>query len=233
VCPSLDRWRAPLEAALGPLGVPYAVDGQVRLGQTAYGHALLSLLRYAWLGAGRRELYAFMRSPYSGLSRAHVDFLEGRLRGRAIQAPERVEEETLKHRGQPLPFLDRLRAAPSLLEGVRCLARRMLESAHGLEAPPARLSGGPEAAGRARGLAQARRLARARGGRWRTRKRAHTTDRGRGGRTCRRPRPPPRADAALPDRLRPRPGGGKPAQAHRDLAVPRRGRPPPARGAKP
>src|SRR5205823_13663052 len=63
VCPSLDRSRAPLEAALGPLRVPYAVDGQVRLGQTAYGHALLSLLRYAWLGAGRRELDAFMRSP--------------------------------------------------------------------------------------------------------------------------------------------------------------------------
>src|SRR5581483_5358842 len=71
VCPSLERFRAVLE--------------------TAFGHALLSLLRYAWLGAGRPELYAFMRSPFSGLRREHVDFLEGRLRGRAVRSRERVE----------------------------------------------------------------------------------------------------------------------------------------------
>src|SRR5207247_11133555 len=31
VCPSLDRWQAPLETALGTLGVPPAVEGYVRL----------------------------------------------------------------------------------------------------------------------------------------------------------------------------------------------------------
>ena len=67
VCPSLDRVRAPLETAFGALGVPYALDGMLRLPQTPYGRAVLSLLRFAWLGGGRRDLFGFIRSPYSGL----------------------------------------------------------------------------------------------------------------------------------------------------------------------
>src|SRR5947208_13952675 len=47
VCPSLERWQAPLETALGTLGVPYALESYVRLDKTAYGQALLSLLRFA------------------------------------------------------------------------------------------------------------------------------------------------------------------------------------------
>ena len=61
VCPTLDRWQAPLETALGTLGVPYAFESYVRLDKTAYGQALLNLLRFAWLGGGRAELYAFLR----------------------------------------------------------------------------------------------------------------------------------------------------------------------------
>jgi ATP-dependent helicase/nuclease subunit B len=137
VCPSLERFRTALDTGFGALGVPYAVEGRVRLGQTAFGYALLSLLRYAWLGGGRAELYVFMRSPFSGLRRDHVDFLEGRLRGRAIHTPERVAEETLKLRGQGLPFLDALRSAPSVLDGVRALAGAMLGSAYGHDSPPA------------------------------------------------------------------------------------------------
>ena len=91
VCPSLDRVRAPLESAFGALGVPYALDATLRLPQSPFGRALLSLLRYAWLGGGRRDLFGFVRSPYSGLARAHADFLEGRLRGRGIRSPERLE----------------------------------------------------------------------------------------------------------------------------------------------
>src|SRR5205807_9631307 len=60
VCPSLDRWQAPLETALGTLGVPYALESYVRLNKTAYGQALLSLLRFAWLGGTRADLYAFL-----------------------------------------------------------------------------------------------------------------------------------------------------------------------------
>ena len=55
-------------SAFGALGVPYALDAALKSSQTPYGHALLSLLRYAWLGGGRRELFGFVRSPYSGLA---------------------------------------------------------------------------------------------------------------------------------------------------------------------
>jgi ATP-dependent helicase/DNAse subunit B len=136
-CPSLDRVRAPLEAAFGALGVPYALEGVLRLAQTSFGRALSSLLRFAWLGGGRRDLFGFVRSPFSGLTRSHADFLEGRLRGRGIRSPERIEAEIVKLRGQPLPVLDRLRVAPSPLAGVRELAGSMLRAAYGLDAPPA------------------------------------------------------------------------------------------------
>jgi PD-(D/E)XK nuclease superfamily protein len=135
VCPSLERWRAPLETALGTLGVPFAVEGAVPVRQTAYGQALLGLLRFEWIGGGRRELFTYLRSPFSGLARAHVDFLEGRLRGRAIR-DERVEEECVRLRGGALPGLELLRSARSALDGVRLLSRAMLRAAHGLEAPP-------------------------------------------------------------------------------------------------
>jgi ATP-dependent helicase/nuclease subunit B len=137
VCPTLDRWQAPLETALATLGVPYALESYVRLDKTAYGQALLNLLRYAWLGGGRTELYAFLRSPYSTLTRQNVDFLEGRLRGRAVSDPEQVEEETVRLRdGQPLPVLEALRSAPTPLEAVSALAASMLRAAYGVEAPP-------------------------------------------------------------------------------------------------
>ncbi len=136
VLPSVDRWRAPLETALGTLGVPYAVDGEVRLAQTPLGQALTSMLRFAWLGGTRRDLFTFLRSPFSGLERRAVDFVEGRLRGRAIQTPERVVEESEKLRGGPLPCLAELRDADDPVAAVRQLASRMLRSAYGLDGPP-------------------------------------------------------------------------------------------------
>jgi hypothetical protein len=137
VCPTLDRWQAPLETALGTLGVPYALESYIRLDKTAYGQALLSLLRFAWLGGGRADLYAFLRSPYSAFTRQNVDFLEGRLRGRAVDKPDKVEEETIRLRdGQPLPMLEALRSAPTPVDAVAGLAGSMLRAAYGLEAPP-------------------------------------------------------------------------------------------------
>jgi ATP-dependent helicase/nuclease subunit B len=136
VCPALERWRAPLETAFGSLGIPYAWEGPLRLAQTPLGHALLGLLRFAWLGGGRSDLFAFLRSPYSGLARPNSDFVEGRLRGRAISSPERVEEEVRALRSASIPPLDALRAAETPLAGVTALARSMLRAAHGLERPP-------------------------------------------------------------------------------------------------
>lgn len=137
ICPSPERWRAPLETVLGALGVPAAFESRARLGSTPLGHAALQLLRYVWLDGTRRELFVFLRSPYSGLGRSAVDFVEGRLRGRAIHTSSRVEEEAEKLREAPIPVLAELRAADSPIEGVRVLLRSMLRAAYGTEAPPA------------------------------------------------------------------------------------------------
>jgi len=134
VCPSLDRVRAPLETAFATAGVPYALEGRVRLGQIPFGHALLSALRFLWGTGERRDLFGFLRSPYSGLPRAHADYLEGRLRGLGVRTG--VEERAVALRGQALPVLDDVRAAVSPVEAVRALGRAMLRAAHGLEAPP-------------------------------------------------------------------------------------------------
>jgi len=136
VCESVDRWRAPLEAALTQLDVPYALEHQRRLGETPFGRALLSFLRFEWLGGGRADLFAFLRSPFSGLERRSVDFVEGRLRGRAVADRARVEEESEKLRGAPVPALVELRAASDPLTGARELLETMLRNAWGLESPP-------------------------------------------------------------------------------------------------
>jgi ATP-dependent helicase/DNAse subunit B len=135
VCPSLERLRTPLETVLGALGVPFSLEGTVPLGRTPFGHALVALARFAWLGGDRESLYGFLRSPYSGVARREVDFAEGRLRGNAIAGSSRVEEETEKLRGKPLPALERLRSEPPL-RALRELSAGMLENAHSLEEPP-------------------------------------------------------------------------------------------------
>ncbi|MES1248860.1 MAG: PD-(D/E)XK nuclease family protein, partial [Actinomycetota bacterium] len=136
VVPSVERMRAPLETALGTLGIHYSVDGELRLAQTPFGQALTSLVRFAWLGGSRRDLFTFLRSPFSGLERRSVDFVEGRLRGRAIAQPDRVLEESEKLRGGALPILDDLRAAPEPVEAIRALATKMLRNAYDPERPP-------------------------------------------------------------------------------------------------
>jgi ATP-dependent helicase/DNAse subunit B len=137
VAPNVEQWRTPLETVLGGLDIPYAVESRMRLSSTALGHALLHFLRYAWLDGSRRDLFAFLRSPYSGLARSSVDYVEGRLRGRAIHTPARVEEEAEKLREAPIPALAELRAADAPVPAVRALIRSMLRFAYGTEAPPA------------------------------------------------------------------------------------------------
>ncbi|HTR33649.1 MAG TPA: PD-(D/E)XK nuclease family protein [Gaiellaceae bacterium] len=137
VAPSAESLRGPLETVLGGLDVPYAIESRVRLGATPLGHALLQFLRYAWADAGRRELFAYLRSPYSGLARSSVDYVEGRLRGRAVHTPERVEEEAEKLREAPVPGLAELRAAERPVAAVQQLLRAMVRCAYGTEAPPA------------------------------------------------------------------------------------------------
>jgi hypothetical protein len=136
VCESPERWRAPLEAVFPGLGIPYELELPARLGETALGRALLSLLRFAWGDAGREELFVFLRSPYSGLERRAVDFVEGRLRGRAIAEPDRVVEESERLRGAPVPALAELRAGEEPVTVVRTVLHLLVRNAWGLESPP-------------------------------------------------------------------------------------------------
>ncbi|MEZ5101439.1 MAG: PD-(D/E)XK nuclease family protein [Thermoleophilia bacterium] len=136
VCPDVERVRKPLEVAFGALGVPYAIDGGPRLGRTPFGRALLGLLRFAWQDGTRGDLFAFLRSPYSGIARGRVDFVEGRLRGRGVTDPARVVEEAERLLGRPLASLQGLAAERGDVERVRALAGSMLRSAHGLARPP-------------------------------------------------------------------------------------------------
>ena len=141
VCPSLERARASLETAFAALGVPIAVENRPLLRSTPFGQALLSLLRFGWSAGTRRELYAFLRTPYAGLARPDVDFLEGRLRGRAVLRGDRTREETIRLRnGRPLPILELLDAEAEPIEAVRALARAMLRHAYGLGSPPTTLA---------------------------------------------------------------------------------------------
>src|SRR5262249_52449630 len=58
VCPWLDFWRAPLGTVFGAFGVPYSLEARPRLARVPFGSALLALLRFAWLGGGRDDLYS-------------------------------------------------------------------------------------------------------------------------------------------------------------------------------
>src|SRR4249919_1858354 len=136
VCESADRWRAPLESALGELHVPFAFEHARRLGETPLGRALIALLRFEWRGGTRGDLFAFLRSPFSGIERRSVDFVEGRLRGRAVSDPARVEEESEKLRGAPVPALVELRATADPAAAALSLLRSLVRNAWGLEAPP-------------------------------------------------------------------------------------------------
>src|SRR6476619_6954449 len=86
-----SRWRLALESAFATLGVPVDVDAQVGLGETAFGQALMGLLRFAWFDGDRADLFRFLRSPFSGVPRATVDYAEGRLRGRGALRHDEVQ----------------------------------------------------------------------------------------------------------------------------------------------
>ena len=187
---------------------------------------------------GRRDLYAYLRSPFSGFTRSNVDFLEGRLRGRASPPETRRGGDDQASRGQPLPPLEALRGATGPVGGgagaaAAMLAARMASkrrrSANEPRRPPClrailRLldeldgwAGARRRAVRGRGAGGAR----AYGGPDRLRRRARP-----GG--C----PRSRAGAHPPfrGRLPARPRGGDAAAARQRVAVPRRRR---ARRARP
>ena len=232
VCPALERVRASLETAFGALGIPFAIESRSRLGATAFGQALLSLLRFTWSGGTRRELFSFLRTPYSGVARPDVDFLEGRLRGRAVLRGDRTLEETTKLRtGRPLPMLELIGSEAAPVAAARAVVRTMLAQRvrprraardDGCEARPARGGRGGRRPRRARaargGRGRDRRGRRARGARARdgSRRRGRRA----GSRRGARPRPDP--DATVRRRLRDRARAGDAAAPRADVSLPRR-----------
>jgi ATP-dependent helicase/DNAse subunit B len=136
VCPSVDALRVSLETAFAALDVPLSIEGRCGLRSTPLGSSLLSLLRFAWLGGERPELYAHLRSPYSGLARRDVDWAEGKLRGRGVSRGDRAVEVTGEVRGgRSLPTLDLVLGPAPPLDLVRDVAALMLRNAHGLAEP--------------------------------------------------------------------------------------------------
>ncbi len=137
VCPSVDAVRPALGTAFAAVGVPVSFESRAALPTTPFGHALLSLLRFAWLDGERRALFTHLRSPYSGLARKDVDWIEGRLRGRGIVRGDRVAEVVRELReGRTLPPLDVTLRDGSSIEVVRDVADAMLRNAHGATQPP-------------------------------------------------------------------------------------------------
>ncbi|MGL6277980.1 MAG: hypothetical protein ACRC50_00290, partial [Gaiella sp.] len=118
--PSVDAGRLALETAFASFGVPIAVEGRAALRSTPFGASLLSLLRFAWREGERPELFAHLRSPFSGLGRRDVDWTEGRLRGRGVIRFDRtIAVATEVRGGRTLPTLDLALGSDGSSEAVR------------------------------------------------------------------------------------------------------------------
>ncbi len=126
--------RRGVVAALVRAGIPVAGGGAQPLPATPFGTALLRLLRTAWSpDATRADLFAFLRSPWSGRARASVDRAEAWTRRRA----QHDLAEVLAAIDRDIGTLPRpLRAAQAdgpASEAAAGAVRAMLAAAHTLD----------------------------------------------------------------------------------------------------
>jgi ATP-dependent helicase/DNAse subunit B len=134
VVPSAEGSRAALDRAFAALEVPASIDARLPLGRLPLGHAILSLCRFAWLGGDRDALFAWLRSPASGLARWRVDSWEGRLRGRGRREGAATYELLQELAGRPVDAVEALRGAEDPRAALRELLERAAPAAFGLDA---------------------------------------------------------------------------------------------------
>jgi len=136
VCPSVEAYRQTLRAVFAGSGIPFSIEAREPLRATPLGRSLLSLLRFAWGDGSRPQLYSHLRSPYSGVPRRDVDWLEGQLRGRGVRTAERTLEVTAELRaGRSFETLELVRGEGDPVTSCRRLVELMVRSAHGLAQP--------------------------------------------------------------------------------------------------
>ena len=228
--------RGAARDGVGSFGIPYAVDGELRLARTRSGTRSRRCCASRGSAAAARDLFAL---PPLAVLRARARAPSTSSRAGCAVAPSRRPSASSRRRSacaaRRCPRSRSCATPADPVEAVRELAERMLRNAlrpraaaggrgerGSTCAPTRRVSA---AARRARGLARARRGA----------GREDVARRGRACRRCARRAATSagrvavvdlaaRPHAALRRRLRPRARGGEPAAARRRLAVPRRRR---------
>jgi ATP-dependent helicase/DNAse subunit B len=118
------RYASLLEQVFGAYGIPYSIDRSVPLGHTGLGRGLLALIRCAGDAGSAEDLLAYLRTPGLLEQPALADLLEARVRREGAETAAAAREIWERDRW-PLDELDRLREAPSTLEFVEELDRRL------------------------------------------------------------------------------------------------------------
>lgn len=136
VVPRDPAAQADLLDVLAQAGVPLHVDAPVDLPSTPLGRALDRLLSVAWApDFTREELFEYLRSPWSGVRRRQVDFIEGRLRARGVSSGPEAYATACELLGRSPGLVERLRLRTDLAAAAGDAVRTLVAVAQGLHAP--------------------------------------------------------------------------------------------------